>query len=200
MHVSSLEVGDVIVSRKKVEPWQLVNRFFNWRVKRTSIKTFGPECVFPEANHVRTVVGRDMDDILWGFHWTYPVAKFCKIESWMVDSDYSMVFRYSFGDAPMGDYMNLCLQNEGKVYDVGQLLDTDFGFERFFDFGRRHHYCSSGALMLQLKLLGLSVPIKTEKAPPCLWANYPDLFHHLNPAKPGALDKSLSAPVLCEPT
>lgn len=106
----------------------------------------------------------------------------------MYDSGYSRLFR-PVEAAMTNEFreMNLtrrarrvfekCLPWNGSLYDVGQLLDTHFGLHRFFDFGARYHYCSSGARAV-LEGGGVLIPdlfpeVRLEKTPPCSFANSP---------------------------
>lgn len=172
MNSTELMAGDVIVSCKQGVPWwNLVQRFFNWVLVRYSRRVYGPSCVFPEANHIRIVVGK-ICGILWVFEWTFPTAKFSIFKPWMVDPSYSKVYRYNHG-FPCLNIANDCIVYDGGLYDAGQLLDAWFGFQRFFDFGKRNYFCSAGARVVQEAILRIPLftGIAVSKTPPCSWAN-----------------------------
>lgn len=184
--------GDLILSYKAPNKWNLIARFFNWKVKRHAIKTFGEDCIFPECNHVRIVVGK-VGDPSWGFHWTAPTARFCKIEPWMSDPEYSMVMTDKRGPLDPDDLMNVCLEHDGSIYDIGDLIDTGFSLPFSFNFGKKNFFCSGGAFMLR-KLMGRIDPCPTavERVPPCLWANLPELFTRVNERK--VTDNTIMSP------
>jgi len=189
--------GDIIVSRKKLHWWQLIKRCFRWRVKRFSIHVLGPNCVFPDADHVKIAHG-EIHDLPTGFHWTAPTSTFLHLEEYNVDPSYALVFRRksSASDSQKILYA-FCLKHAGMVYNAGQLLDMEMGFKRFFSFGRRHYVCSVGVRTADETANGSierairDVAVKKlpfEETPPCLWANLPDIFECVN--VPGPLTKT----------
>jgi hypothetical protein len=194
--VDDLLPGDIIICRKKLHWWQILKRFFRWRVKRFSIKTMGKECVFPDADHVKVVQGL-IRDLSTGFHWTAPASTFMFLEEYNVDPSYALVFRRKH-TVPNADALYaFCLKHAGMLYNLGMLLDMEMGFKRFFSFGRRHYVCSvgarvadevaSGSLETSVKQIAIK-KIPYEETPPCLWANLPDVYECVN--LPGKLTRS----------
>ena len=182
MRLKDLKVGDTIISKKATKWYQLINRFFNSRIKRKAIKKYGTKVRFPEANHTRKVVAK-IGNLVIVFHWTFPTARFEIAQEWMLDNTYAIVSRYRHDEKPMEEWLEVCLEHEGSAYDLGQLLDMEFSFKRFFDFSRKQNVCSSGSLLLDKEVLELNINVPTEKALPCLWANHPEHFIVLNAPK-----------------
>lgn len=180
MILKELAPGDIVLSYKKPDAWNLPGRFFNWKVKRHALNVFGEDCVFPECNHVRIIVGI-VGGHTWGFHWTAPTAQFFKAEEWLVDPAYSMVMRDKRGPLDTSALMNACVDHDGSVYDIGDLIDVGFHLPFSLDFGKNNYFCSAGVLMIR-EFMGRHDPCKTsvERVPPCNWANYPEYFDCVN--------------------
>jgi len=144
-------------------------------------------------DHVRLVCGPiygDAPKLVLGFEFTYPAARFFWFpedpDHWMFGASYSKLFRPK-DEALTDSFRELsipmrarrmhqrCLPWDGTLYDVGQLLDINFGFHRFFDLGSRRKPCSVGARIVQesggVLLSNLFPEVKVEKTPPCSWAN-----------------------------
>jgi len=173
------EPGDLILSYKAPKSYDLISRFFNWKVKRHAINVFGKDCIFPECNHVRIVLG-SVSGIGWVFHWTFPTARFERVQSWMADPFYSMVMRDKRGPLPQDPLMNCCLNYDGGIYDLGDLVATGFKLPFGIGFGKDNYFCSAGVYAVR-DLMGRTDPTKTktERIPPCNWANF-DIFERVN--------------------
>lgn len=194
MILKELYPGDIIESYKKPDDWDFQKQFFNWKIKRHSLNVFGQDCVFPECNHVRIIVGTT-GGVTWGFHWTAPTARFFRAEEWMVDPSYSMVMRDRRGPLEPCHLMNACLDHDGSIYDIGDLIDTGFKLPFSLNFGRNNYFCSAGVYMIR-EFMGRHDPCKTlvERVPPCNWSNYPEIFDCVN-----AVDSVRSGLILPEP-
>ena len=177
--VTDLQPGMKIVSKKKTDWYELSKKFFNWRILRKAIQEFGENVVFGDANHIRTVIGRIGKHVIV-FHWTFPVARFEIAKSWMLDPEYAVVARHKFKAASMEQWHDEAMLHESTGYDLGQLLDIDFGFKRFFDFGNNKNVCSSGAGLLDFKVLGVQFKTPIEKLLPCYPLNDPENYTILN--------------------
>lgn len=182
MKISDLKPGDLILSRKHVSFWQHpVQWFFHWRVKCNSKRIYGPNCEYPYMNHARRVT---KVDIPWFFHWTFPCSHFGTVKPWMLDPEYALVFRRKEEIIPSAElWDNLFVEFAGDLYNLGKLFDIEFGFKRFFSFGRKLYVCSSGQRMVEEFLLGIDnifpeVPL--DKTPPCSWANHPERYECVN--------------------
>lgn len=190
MNLNELKVGDTIISKKKTKWYQLLNRFFNWRIKVKAIKFFGKDVIFPSANHTRKVVAIFNDTPII-FHWTFPVAKFSIVKPWMLDSNYSIVTRYKLNETNQDEWLLASIPHDGTGYDVGELLDIELGFKRFFGVHKKH-VCSTGCALLDVNVLGVQFGIPIRKVLPCMWANDKD-FEIVN----GEPDNTFVK--LCEP-
>jgi hypothetical protein len=89
---------------------------------------------------------------------------------------------------------NLFVEFAGDLYNLGKLFDIEFGFKRFFSFGRKLYVCSSGQRMAEEFLLGIDnifpeVPL--DKTPPCSWANHPEMYECVNLEKDGPMPETL---------
>lgn len=182
MRISDLKPGDLILSRKRVSFWKHpIQWFFNWRVKCFSKRKYGPNCKLPELTHARRVERVTLPRF---FHWTFPCAHSGETEPWMLDPEYALVFRRKEEIMPSEDmWDNLFVKFAGDLYNLGKLFDMEFGFKRFFSFGRKLYVCSSGQRMAEEFLLGINnifPEVSLDKTPPCSWANHPEQYECVN--------------------
>lgn len=209
MKISDLKPGDIIISRKYVSFWKHpIQWFFNWRVKCYSKKIYGPDCKLSGSTHARRASTQSLTRIShwtfpWFFHWTFPCAHFGEIETWMLDPEYALVFRRKEEIMPSADmWQNFFVQFAGNLYNLGKLFDMEFGFKRFFSFGKNHYVCSSGQRMAEESLLGIKnifPEVSLDKTPPCSWANHPEQYECVNLEKDAPIPKVLKLELESDP-
>lgn len=178
--------GDLIVSYKKPTKWQLIQKFFNWALKRYSYSIYGDDCLLPHMNHVRTVVGK-IGDHIHCFDWSDPAASFSKVRDWMLDPEYSYVFRPRGVLVPTPEYMfNYFETFDGTLYDFLDPIGMWLRITRFFHgLSKKLFTCSTGSRKGQEEIIfhrSIDLDVSIAETPPCYPAQYSMLYEHISHA------------------
>jgi hypothetical protein len=175
---------DIILSYKEPSPgWfplsRPVNRFFhNQLLDKQQEEYPGGSIRWDHCRVIFTSVIQDTPIDLVG-EATFPLAHVVPLEQWMLDPDYSTVYRCRLPIVnPVGAFKE-ALSLSGTLYDVGQLFAMYTGFRRF-DWGRRNLVCSVYARHLLQVATGMGftafgAPSLNETLP-AFFANFPSLF------------------------
>lgn len=176
---------DVLISRKWEEKWWPPSTWPT-QVFQAGVYCYGKNLYkgqlwneasreFLKSTHARIYVG-EVSGVELGFDFTWPSAHFFEWKDWMEDPEYGAFFRHlEFGGKITAEKVfQTCLPHDGKMYDIGDLLDTALGI-RFFNFGDDNYYCSAGARRVVEDITGeeLFPEVKIDKTPPCSWAFSP---------------------------
>lgn len=175
--------GDLIITYKKPKDRQLLQRFFDWTLKRYSYSIYGEECLLPYKTHSRTAIGK-LGEHAHCFDWTDPAAKYARVEDWMLLPDYAHIFRPRGVLLPTPEMMfNYFEQFNGTLYDFLDLGGMALGITRLFHgLGKKNFVCSTGARKAQEDMIfhrNIDVNLDLAKTPPCFPAQYPMLYEHI---------------------
>ena len=177
---ADLKPMDVLISRKWEERWwppsaigtqifQGCVYMYGKRLYKKQLPLIKSTVIdFLKSTHARLNIDGKI-----GFDFNWPKARYFDWEHWMSDPEYGTFFRHKrFGGQVTSDEVyDACLPFEGKIYDVGDLLDTMFGIN-FFSFGKDNYFCSAGARRVVEDITGeVQFPeVDVDKTPPCSWA------------------------------
>lgn len=195
-----LRPGDIILSYKEPSKWNFFQKFFDWVLKSKGINKYGKACVFPECNHVRVYIGKDIKTNEHKvFEWTYPKAIKSTLKLWMLSSAYSRLYRYNkslnnyvrdhidfvFFDVLLNHDALMSSQNKRnwRKYDWLQLLGMATGLVTIFDLSRWRRVCSTGGRWFLQAAFSILIMKDTplNKTLPCAFANDSE-FSSVNPS------------------
>ena len=186
MDISELRPGDLIMTHKKPGKWNLIKKFFNWRLKRYSIRKYGKKCRYPHMDHSKRVMG-NLGEHGYVAHWTDPASLYEELVPWMVEPNegYEVhVFRPRIKTPPTPESMFYFFSDYvGKLYDIFDLVGMELGITRwFYGLGKKNLVCSSGQRLWDEEMIfGVSLDSKVSvgDSPPCYAAQYGTYYDQL---------------------
>jgi len=188
LKLEDLIAGDLMMSHKKPEGfWGFVKKFFNWRLKRFSIRKYGKGCRYPHMDHDRRFMGWDENGVGYVGHWTDPAATYDEVEQWMIESTEEFevhVFRPKVKTPPTtSDMFRYFAPHCGTLYDIFDLPAMEFGITKYFHgLGKKNMVCSTGSRDWDEKLIFkrcIDPDLDPSDTPPCYGAQYPELYEQL---------------------
>jgi hypothetical protein len=139
-----------------------------------------------KANHIRVCVGK-FNNMMIGFEWTFPTARFFEVKGWMLDPAYAKIYRSKAIWNANQDANNALIikkylnKFENDKYDWLQLVGIALRWEGMQLPGSKE-VCSTGVRKLMEYMLGVSLfsEVPVWRTPPCSWLNHPEILTLLN--------------------